>query len=251
MATCKTMSDNVQKLNPIIARFPLVGQWIAPHTPGSKIPSHGTDQLGQTYAYDFLRLNERDGMQTFHSANRWRYRILGVPLSWCFCWGEPVLAPIAGTIIQVWNVEKERQVVHFVRDMSQVLWNALFFDPSKHGWGKVLGNHIILACPNGQYVLLAHLKTGSVIVKKGQQVQAGQLLAQVGHSGNSTAPHLHFQVMDSSELMTAKGIPCVFERYERLKDGAWEMVCNTWPKDTEQIRFRDEKEYCEKSNSTQ
>jgi len=37
----------------IIVDFPLRGEWVAPNTPGSKVPSHGTDQLGQRYAFDF------------------------------------------------------------------------------------------------------------------------------------------------------------------------------------------------------
>jgi len=42
---------------PIIVEFPLRGEWLAPNTPGKKIPSHGTDQLGTRYAYDFLQVD--------------------------------------------------------------------------------------------------------------------------------------------------------------------------------------------------
>jgi len=62
-------------------------------------------------------------------------------------------------------------------------------------------------------------------------------LGRVGHSGNSTAPHLHFQHMDSSNLLSAKGIPCAFEQYESFQDGVWKTVYNGVPSDTDRIRY--------------
>lgn len=41
----------------IVVDFPLRGEWTAYHTPAEKVPSHGTDQLGQRYAYDFVRFD--------------------------------------------------------------------------------------------------------------------------------------------------------------------------------------------------
>lgn len=43
--------------DPIIVGFPLRGEWLSPNTPGSKIPSHGTNQLGTRYAYDFIQVD--------------------------------------------------------------------------------------------------------------------------------------------------------------------------------------------------
>ena len=43
--------------NALVLEFPLRGEWMAPNTPGKKIPSHGTDQLGQRYAYDFWQVD--------------------------------------------------------------------------------------------------------------------------------------------------------------------------------------------------
>ena len=58
----------------------------------------------------------------------------------------------------------------------------------------------------------------------------------MGHAGNSTAPHLQSQLMDTADLMTAKGLPRVFRSYEMLRDGAWEMVQNGIPRSIDWIR---------------
>ncbi len=69
------------------------------------------------------------------------------------------------------------------------------------------------------YVLYAHLQNGSVRVAAGEKIVPGQHLGNVGHSGNSTAPHLHFQLMDQLDPWKANGIPCCFREYEMFKDG--------------------------------
>lgn len=60
----------------------------------------------------------------------------------------------------------------------------------------------------------AHLKKGSVKVKIGERVHRGQLLAQLGQSGNSAAPHLHFQLSNAATFEGAEGLPYVFENFE-------------------------------------
>ncbi len=60
---------------------------------------------------------------------------------------------------------------------------------------------------------MTHAKKGSILVSPGDFVQEEQKIAEVGHSGNSTAPHLHFQLMDRADLVNAKGLPCCFKNY--------------------------------------
>jgi murein DD-endopeptidase MepM/ murein hydrolase activator NlpD len=59
------------------------------------------------------------------------------------------------------------------------------------------GNSVILDLGQHRYALYAHLKPRSIKVKRGQSVMRGQLIALVGNSGNSVAPHLHFHVIDT------------------------------------------------------
>ena len=217
-----------------IVDFPLRGEWTAVHTPASRIPSHGTDMLGQRYAFDLIRLDPVKGSR-YHPAGAVRTLLLGVPTHECYGWGEPVRAPLDGEVVAATDGLRERSRIHPVREILLVLGNGLTFRPTPHHLHRVLGNHVILRCGD-VYAGFAHLATGSVVVEPGRQVTVGDVLGRVGHTGNSTAPHLHFQLMDSPEPLTARGVPCAFREYEVWRDGGWRRVEHAIPKSTDRIR---------------
>jgi murein DD-endopeptidase MepM/ murein hydrolase activator NlpD len=78
------------------------------------------------------------------------------------------------------------------------------------GPGRLLGNHIVVDLGDGVYAAFAHLRRRSALVSAGQRVTAGQQLAQCGNSGNSSQPHLHFQLMDRPGVLLAVGLPFRF-----------------------------------------
>jgi hypothetical protein len=80
------------------------------------------------------------------------------------------------------------------------------------GWtNAVAGNYVVIDHGNGEFSVYAHLQEGSIRVKQGEPVETGQIIAKVGNTGNSGAPHLHFQLMDSGNFFTANGLPVMFE----------------------------------------
>ncbi len=217
-----------------IVDFPLRGEWMAVQTPASRIPSHGTDMLGQRYAFDLIRFDPRKGSPN-HPTGGLRTLLFGVPTRECHGWGEPIHAPLDGEVVAARDGIEERSRIHPIRELALVLRNGLTFRPTPENLHRVMGNHVILRCGD-VYAGFAHLTTGSVAVQAGQQVRVGDVLGRVGHTGNSSAPHLHFQLMDGADPLTAHGIPCAFREYEVWRDGGWQRVEHAIPTSTDQIR---------------
>ncbi len=69
------------------------------------------------------------------------------------------------------------------------------------------GNYIIIAHYNGLYTLYAHGQDGSRTVSAGQTVKQGQQIMRVGSTGNSTGPHLHFEVRTSPGTYSCRKNP--------------------------------------------
>jgi murein DD-endopeptidase MepM/ murein hydrolase activator NlpD len=75
------------------------------------------------------------------------------------------------------------------------------------------GNHVVQDIGDGNYALYAHLKTGSVKVKPGDRLTSGQVIANLGNTGNTDAPHLHFHVMSTPDPLRSNGLPFVFKDF--------------------------------------
>jgi murein DD-endopeptidase len=76
------------------------------------------------------------------------------------------------------------------------------------------GNHVIVDIGNGLYAFYAHMQPGSLRVKAGDKVKAGQVLGLLGNTGNSSEPHLHFDICNASSMLACEGMPYAFASFE-------------------------------------
>jgi hypothetical protein len=146
------------------------------------------------YAYDFVRVDSAGAMQREGSGNE---RYLG--------FGAVVVAPGSGVVTAIGNEQPDN------RDGED------FFDPMKlvENPMGLYGNHVVIDHGNGEFSLLGHLRAGSVVVKVGDRVAQGTPLAQIGSSGSSYFPHLHYELRTGSTLMV-EGLPSYFRSFERI-----------------------------------
>ncbi|MEO8737767.1 MAG: M23 family metallopeptidase [Edaphobacter sp.] len=86
-------------------------------------------------------------------------------------------------------------------------------DPKTITIQNVDGNHIVLDLGHGKYAFYAHLQKSSLLVAKGDHVKRGQALALLGNTGNTSAPHLHFHLMDGTSVLGSSGLPYVIDHF--------------------------------------
>ncbi|MGM0570228.1 M23 family metallopeptidase [Marinobacter sp.] len=117
---------------------------------------------GQSKALDIFRIHPMGFHRTdWHPDNPAGYTTFGTP----------VLAPCQGKVALVVDGLEDQPVPVMDRD-------------------HMAGNHVAVDC--GEFfVILAHLRQGSIGVATGDEVAIGELLGQMGNSGNSSEPHLH------------------------------------------------------------
>ena len=86
---------------------------------------------------------------------------------------------------------------------------------------QFLGNYIVIKHAENEYSLIAHLQQYSIIVNEGQNVKYGDIIGKVGNSGNSTEPHIHFQVMNDKNIEACTSLKIRFLNNLELIKGMW------------------------------
>lgn len=129
------------------------------------------------------------------------------------CFGRPVLAPATGTVVEALDGVEDNV-------------------PGETNREQLTGNRVILDHGNGEFSVLAHFRKGSLQVKAGDSVAAGQQLGECGNSGNSSEPHIHYQLQDGPRFGEAAGLPAQFRNYRA--DG--EVVARGEPAKGQHIR---------------
>ncbi len=87
-------------------------------------------------------------------------------------------------------------------------------DPTTLTLETVDGNHVVIDIGQGFYAFYAHLKKKSVTVHAGQHVKKGMVLGKLGNSGNTSAPHLHFHLMNEPSVLGSDGLPYLLNGFD-------------------------------------
>jgi hypothetical protein len=191
----------------VVLELPFRGRWQARNSPARRVPSHGTDLFGVTYAIDFVAVDDRGRS----APSSWRRWLSVEPPETFLGFGAPILAPLAGTVVLAHDGEPDHEARR-----SQPALAAYALGQARRvreGVPAIAGNHVVIAGgPSGPYVLLAHLQQGSLRVRPGDALTVGEPVGRCGNTGNSTEPHLHVQATDSVSWSQAAGLPIVFRR---------------------------------------
>ncbi|MGD0442532.1 MAG: M23 family metallopeptidase [Edaphobacter sp.] len=175
--------------------------WVAANGPsstsqhrGAMIVLYGTPYFAQRYAIDWLQTDKNS--KTSH----------GNPLDLhsYLCYGQPVYAVADAVVTETKDGFPDGRPEVGERPADARVPITL---------ETIAGNHVILNLGDGIYAGYAHLQPGSLRVHVGDHVKAGDVLGLVGDSGNSTEPHLHFQLMTQNNILAAQGIPYVLPQF--------------------------------------
>ncbi len=164
--------------------------------------ARGLSMNFQRYGYDFVLVDEQGRMHRGAPKH---------PDDWYagrpdanedyFAFGQPVYAAGAGRVVGMHDGEDDNRRV----------------DPSAYARRETAGggNYVVIDHLNGEFSWFGHLKKGSVKVVVGQSVQQGDVLGEVGASGESLFPHLHYELRTGPGIK-AEGLPSYFDGFRRV-----------------------------------
>jgi len=233
----------VSKQAPVVIAPPLRGDgWLAGDSVHNGVDAAhrrtillagGQPWLAQRYAIDWVR-----------------YRIVnGVAVTWSgredqnssyFCYDNPIYSVADGKVVEAMDGVPEN-----VPHSGKYAVGLNFINAG--------GNHVVEDIGENRYVFYAHIRPGTLTVKVGDEVKAGQVIGHVGNTGSSTEPHLHIHIVDRPSFLAGHGVPYEFKRFsasgsptvvERPRDemvfrdlGALEPFQNDYPATNAAVRF--------------
>ncbi len=192
--------------------LPFEGEWYTANGGVTKNISHSWDILPQRFAYDFIIVDE-DG-KSYDGDQK--------DLHSYYCYGKDILAPADGTVVSIKNSFPDCRIM----DGGQT-------DPDTVDIG---GNRIIIKHASNEYSAICHLMPGSIVVRKGQKVRRGEMIAKCGNSGNTTEPHVHFQVQNTAGFYSSIGLPVHFVNIQKKLYAMNHMVDTRPLPEKEEIR---------------
>jgi hypothetical protein len=197
----RSVPITIRKDSAVIVSAPISGDdWLAANGPSNNsahrralIPLDGEPHIGQRFAIDWVKFGSDGNTYKGDPHSNSSY----------YAWNLPVMAAADGRIVGVKDGIPENKP-----DPADPARRAVAMNLE-----TIAGNNIIEDIGGGHYALYAHLRPGSIKVKPGDTVHRGELLAHLGNTGNSTEPHLHFQICDAPSFIASNGVPFEIDHF--------------------------------------
>jgi len=183
-------------------RFPVMGTW---YVEGPSFHTAHRPHVPEEFALDIMGIGNAGKV----------YRSNGLKFTDYYGYGARILAAADGRVVAVENSRREDPASlqrpgesaeayaarHTGSEIAQMQGTGI-------DWA--VGNYVLIDHGDSEYSLYSHMQPGTVRVKAGERVRAGDELGLLGSSGNSSGPHLHFQVCDRPAVLLCDGIPVTF-----------------------------------------
>jgi hypothetical protein len=192
-------STSVDKNPVVVISSPLVGEdWVAGNGPSNTsvhrralIPINGHAYISQRLAIDWVQAYPDGKMYKGDPSDNRNYRAYGAEIH---AVADGVVTQVGDGIPQNTPGAKSLAVPITLETVG--------------------GNHVIMEVGNGLFAFYAHMQPGSLRVKVGDKVTRGQVLGLLGNTGNSSEPHLHFQICSANSELGSEGLPYAFASFE-------------------------------------
>ncbi len=165
--------------------LPFKDEWTVIWGGDTKAQNYHVESQAQKNAFDLVITNEQGKS----------YQSSGQRNEDFYAFGKELLAPCDAEVVLV---------VDGIKDNKPGTMNPLY----------IPGNSVILKTANNEYMLFAHFKQNSILVKQGQKIKQGEVLGLCGNSGNSSEPHLHFHIQNVEDMTIATGAKCYFNQLQ-------------------------------------
>jgi hypothetical protein len=157
---------------PVTVSSPLSGQWYV-----------GQGGHAELVNYHHVTTAQRDALDILQVVDGQTHPASSTALDSYYIYGEPLLAPVDGVVTSV------------VDGLADQPIGSVDPDPANQA-----GNQVVIDAGAGRYIMVGHIRPGTIRVAVGDRVGAGQVIAQVGNSGNTDEPHIHIQAQNLPEL---------------------------------------------------
>lgn len=164
-------------------QFPFNDEWFVYWGGDNELFNYHYPIETQRYAYDFIKINKDSGMSYFEDSMRYEHY---------YAYNTPVYAPLNGMVVDIENNIKDNRI-------------------GQTNQRQPLGNYVMIKHSTNEFSLIGHLKQHSIKVNIGDEITDNVMIGLCGNSGNSSEPHIHFQVSNQPSLLEGQSLKVNFE----------------------------------------